>query len=191
VVTPAPDTPLIVLTDRRQCARPLPDVLAAAAAAGARLFVLREKDLPDRDRQALARRLRGLLAPARLLLAGPVPGPDGCHLAAADPVPPRPSGLVGRSCHRPGEIVAAAAGGAHYATLSPVFRSLSKPSDGRSLVLSALAHDYPIPVYALGGVQTPDRAEACIRAGADGVAVMGAAMRHPELVGELLAAVRP
>ncbi len=184
-------TPLIVLTDRRQCTRPLPDVVAAAVDGGARLVVLREKDLPDGERAALAGRLHAVLAPAGglLLLAGPTAGPDGRHLAAADPMPPRPAGLVGRSCHDGGEVAVAAAEGAHYATLSPVFPSLSKPGYGPPLGLSALAQRFAIPVYALGGVDTPERAYACVDNGAAGVAVMGAVMRDPGIVPELLSAV--
>ena len=186
-------SPLLVLTDRHQCAHPLEATVAIAVDKGARLVVLREKDLPDGERQALARRLHPVVAAAggRLLLAGPAPGPDGRHLAAADPMPRDPSGLVGRSCHTPGEIATAAAEGVHYATLSPVFPSASKPGDRRAPVLSALAHDYAIPVFALGGVDSPQKAGACVREGAYGVAVMGAAMRHPEIVADLLAAVRP
>jgi thiamine monophosphate synthase len=184
-------SPLIVLTDRRQCARALPEVVAAAVDGGARLVVLREKDLPDGERAALARRLHAVLAPAGglLLLAGAAPGPDGRHLAAADPMPPHPAGLVGRSCHDGGEVTAAAAEGAHYATLSPVFPSLSKPGYGPPLGLSSLAQPFPIPVYALGGVDTPERAYACVENGAAGVAVMGAVMRDPAIVADLLEAV--
>jgi thiamine-phosphate pyrophosphorylase len=63
---------LIVFTDRRQAGRPLPEVVAAAVDGGARLVVLREKDLPDGERAALAASLRALLAPVggKLLLAG-------------------------------------------------------------------------------------------------------------------------
>ena len=35
-----------------------------------------------------------------------------------------------------------------------------------------------MPVLALGGVGAPDQAEACVAAGAAGVAVMGAVMRE-------------
>ncbi len=53
--------PLLVLTDRSQCSRPLRDVVAAAVEAGARGVALREKDLPDDERNRLADDLRALL----------------------------------------------------------------------------------------------------------------------------------
>jgi thiamine-phosphate pyrophosphorylase len=185
---------VIVFTDRRQARRPLTDVIAAAVDGGARLVVLREKDLPDGERAALAARLHAVLAPAggRLLLAGRTSGPDGQHLASADRWPPGATGLVGRSCHNAEELSAAAAEGAGYATLSPVFPSASKPGYGPPLGISRLRElcaAVALPVYALGGVDRPERARLCREAGAAGVAVMGAVMRADDparVVEELL-----
>ena len=56
----APLGPLLVLTDRAQCRRPLPEVVAAAVDGGARTVVLREKDLPAAERLPAA----GLYHPA-------------------------------------------------------------------------------------------------------------------------------
>lgn len=194
---------LILFTDRRQAARPLVDVVAAAVDGGARLVVLREKDLPGAERAALARRLHALLAPVdgRLLCAGRQSGPDGLHLAADDPLPPgagrgagaHGAGLIGRSCHDAAELARAADEGVDYVTLSPVFETVSKPGYGPALGPQVFARSAaPLPVYALGGVDTPERAYACTVAGAAGVAVMGAVMRADDpasVVAELLAAV--
>ena len=186
---------LILFTDRGQAVRPLVDVVGAAVEGGARLVVLREKDLPDGRRVGLARQLRELVASAggRVLCAGRRPGPDGQHLAAADLFPDaRPDGLVGRSCHDDGELVRAADEGADYATLSPVFPTSSKPGYGPALGAGVFARPAPLPVYALGGVNTPERAYACVAAGAAGVAVMGAVMRAADpasLVADLVSAV--
>lgn len=191
------DVPLVLLTDRHQAVRALPDVVAAAVAGGLRLVVVREKDLPLVQRIRLAEQLHRLLAPvgARVLLAGPAPGPDGHHLAGTDPWPgeaatDRP-GLLGRSCHTTAELAAAAARGAHYATLSPIFPTASKPGYGPALGPQALA-GAPLPVYGLGGISTPEQARRCARFGAAGVAVMGALMRAADpaaLAAALIAAV--
>jgi thiamine-phosphate diphosphorylase len=193
---------VIVLTDRHQARRPLGDVVRAAVDGGARLIVLREKDLPDGARAALAARLHAVLAPVggRLLLAGRTAGPDGQHLAAADPWPlPGPAGpasvggVIGRSCHNAAELAAAAGEGAAYATLSPVFASKSKPGYGPPLGLSLFAElcaGAQLPVYALGGIESAQHARSCRAAGAAGVAVMGAVMRADdpaEVVAELVA----
>lgn len=194
--------PLILLTDRRQAVRDLPDVVAEAATGGLRLVVVREKDLPLAQRTRLAERFQDLLAPVggKVLLAGPEPGPHGRHLAATDPWPSdrqsqgrgdRPA-LLGRSCHHHGELAQAAAAGADYATLSPIFPTESKPGYGPALGPPALAGTPNLPVYALGGITTPAQAGRCTRAGATGVAVMGALMRAADpaaLAAELIAAV--
>jgi len=184
----APVGPLLLLTDRVQARDRLPAVVAAAVREGVRAVVLRERDLPWPARAGLALALHRVLAPVSglLLLAGPPPGQgrdgvdvpiDGCHLAGRDPWPDGARGLLGRSCHAPEGLVAAAGAGARYATLSPVFRSTSKPGYGPALGPSALRGPFPLPVYALGGVEDPPRARACVEAGAAGIAVMGAVMR--------------
>jgi thiamine-phosphate pyrophosphorylase len=65
-----------------------------------------------------------------------------------------------------------------YVTLSPVFPTETKPGYGPALTPSgaaALACD--VPWLALGGIDSPERAAACMAAGAHGVAVLGAIMR--------------
>ena len=167
-------------------------------AGGARAVVLREKDLPDDERPVLAATLRALVAEVdgRLLGASdPDLSHDGVHLAAHDPLPGglAPDAWVGRSCHDRGDLLTAAAEGCTHATLSPIFPTRSKPGYGPALGTAAL-DDTPLPTYALGGIDTPAAAAACVAAGAHGVAVMGALMRsaRPDrLVADLLAALPP
>jgi thiamine-phosphate pyrophosphorylase len=171
---------LIVFTDRRQARRPLDEVVARAVDGGARTIVLREEDLPDGERRDLAERLRALLdcVGGRLLVAGTaLPRPDGAHLSQGDGAVP---GHFGRACHSIEELAAAAAEGAAYATLSPIFPTRSKPGYGPPLGLAALARmaiAVPVPVYALGGIDSAIRARDCLTEGATGVALMGAVMR--------------
>jgi thiamine-phosphate diphosphorylase len=189
-------TGLVVVTDRRlaaECGHGLVDVVAAAAEAGARWVLLREKDLPAAERRRLAEDLVAVLAPAggRLIVAGDPGlaadvGAAGVHLAAADPWPPPAAGgnrIVGRSCHDVDELRSARREGATYATLSPVFATPSKPGYGPALGLDGLAAACAavpeLPVLALAGVG-PGRARDCLAAGARGVAVMGKVMRSPD-----------
>lgn len=122
--------PLVVLTDRKLCApRPLTDVVEAVVGGGARAVILREKDLPHDEREALADELRPILHAAGGLLlvaSDPTIEADGIHLAASEPVPePRPA-IVGRSCHDLAEVRAAQLQGCDYVTFSPVAPSISK-----------------------------------------------------------------
>jgi thiamine-phosphate pyrophosphorylase len=165
---------VLVLTDRAQTGgRPL-----AAVVRGAEAVVLREKDLARDARARLAAELRPLVD-LLLIASDPTIEGDGVHLASDDPFPaPRPR-VVGRSCHSRADLERAAAEGCDYATLSPIFESPSKPGYGPALGVEAL-RDAPLPVYALGGVDDTNAA-ACLDAGAVGVAMMGAAMHHPNL----------
>ena len=102
--------------------------------------------------------------------------------------------MIGVSAHSLAEARAAAADGADYVTLSPIFATESKPRYGPALGLETLASvsdSVALPVIALAGIG-PDNAAACLDAGAAGVAVMGAAMRADDpkqLVSDLLAAI--
>jgi thiamine-phosphate pyrophosphorylase len=184
---------LLVLTDRSQCAEPLPLTVGAAVEAGARAVVLREKDLPADARAVLAAELTAILTAAggTLIIAGAMSAaPGGVHLAAAEPFPARRPDLVGRSCHDLAEVAAATAEGCDYVTVSPVFPSPSKPGYGPPLGpagLAVLARSGP-PAYALGGVRPADVA-TCRAAGAYGVAVMGGVMRDPHWGAEYLNAL--
>ncbi|WP_433344719.1 thiamine phosphate synthase [Micromonospora sp. CA-111912] len=181
-----------MLTDRWQARRGLVDVVGAAVAGGVRWVVLREKDLPRAERAALAADLRPILAGAggTLVVAGPDPlGGDAAHLPAAGPYPPPRLGLVGRSCHDAAELARLTT--EDYATVSPVYPSRSKPGYGpplRPARLGGLIRLSPVPVLALGGIETPGQVRACVEAGAVGVAVLGAIMRADD-PGEAAAAL--
>ncbi|MET8838350.1 thiamine phosphate synthase [Micromonospora sp. NPDC004540] len=172
---------VVLLTDRRVARRPLAEVVAAAVAGGVRWVVLREKDLSRAERAALAVELRAILADAggRLIVAGPDPlDGDAVHLPAAGPYPPPAVGLVGRSCHDAPELARLST--EDYVTLSPVFPTRTKPGYGPPLRpdgLRALIAASPVPVLALGGIETPEQVRECVAAGAAGVAVLGALMR--------------
>ncbi|PYC72702.1 thiamine phosphate synthase [Micromonospora arborensis] len=173
---------VVVLTDRRLVgADGLERVVAGAVAGGVRWVVLREKDLPRAERAALAAGLRAILADVggTLIVAGPDPlGGDAVHLPAAGPYPPPRLPLVGRSCHDQTELNRLTT--EHYATVSPVHLTRTKPGYGPPLGtegLRRLTEVSRVPTLALGGVETPEQVTACVQAGAVGVAVLGALMR--------------
>lgn len=191
---------LLLLTDRSQLplGRSLVATLRECVAAGATTVVVRELDLPEHQRAALAQSVVGLGATV-ISARCPLPGAVGVHLPASDwrgsgdwrgsadaeyPVRPECSDhnsalqLVGRSCHSGEEVRRAAAAGAAYATLSPYADSASKPGYGPPVRSGELA-GHEIPVYALGGISF-DNARVAVDAGAHGVAVMGAVMRSAD-----------
>jgi thiamine-phosphate pyrophosphorylase len=172
--------------ERARGARPLVDVIHAAARGGVGAVLLRELALGARELGALCRALEPLrekglrvLLSRRLDLALAL-GLDGVQLTA-DSVPvadarawlarePTPLWL-GYSAHSLAEAASVATQGADYVTLSPVFETESKPGvpalgvDALARASRALA----IPVLALGGLTAARAAEAA-HAGAHGVA---------------------
>lgn len=186
-----PHPPVLVITDRHQARQSLEEVAAQAFEGGCRWLLLRDKDLDAGTRRRVLRHLLASAKPygAAVLVSADIEAAADCaaagvHLpAGTDPSEARarlgPAALIGVSTHDPDEAQAAAAAGADYVTLSPIFESESKPGYGPALGLAGLgevAAWLPIPVLALGGVG-PGNARDCIAAGAAGVAVMGAVMR--------------
>lgn len=86
--------------------------------------------------------------------------------------------LVGASAHSATEIAEAAALGADYATLSPIFATACKPGVAPlgTAALAAACKASPLPVFALGGIGM-DKLDTCIEAGAAGCCMMSELMR--------------
>jgi thiamine-phosphate pyrophosphorylase len=202
-----PDPPLLLVSDRRQARRPLTEVVTAALAGGCRWISLREKDLPDDEQILLARGLlptiraadarlltHGDAALARLAAADGVHLPAGANAAAARARLGRDK-LIGISIHTVGEAAAIDPGNVDYALAGPAFETPSKPGYGPEIGrkgLAEIAGAAPVPVLAIGGINTLRVAEL-IAAGVAGVAVMGGVMRaaDPEQeVRGLVAALR-
>lgn len=195
---------LYYITDRNAFAgdeaarrRRLLEKIAGAASAGVDYIQLREKDLPARELEILAReavaiidRLRAenrelrtaLLINSRTDVAMAV-GANGVHLRSndvspqeveqiwrCDAVPARELPLIGVSCHAAEEVASAAVNGASFAVFAPVFEK--RDSLGASPTGLAQLHEAcntSIPVLALGGVNLAN-AVSCLEAGAAGIA---------------------
>ena len=86
--------------------------------------------------------------------------------------------LVGASAHSASELAEAAALGADYATLSPIFATACKPGVAPlgTAALAAACKASPLPIFALGGIGM-DKLDACIEAGAAGCCMMSELMR--------------
>jgi thiamine-phosphate pyrophosphorylase len=196
---------LLVITDRHQARHPLEAVAAAVGRGGGRWLLFRDKDLGQRERRDLALRLARIAAEqgfafsvsVDIELAAAV-GATGVHLQAAAQVAAARERLadavIGLSAHSLADVAAAAAAGADYVTLSPIFLTESKPGYGPALGIESLrtAAAIGIPVLALAGV-TAATAGVCLAAGASGVAVMGEVMRAQDpacVVRELVAACK-
>lgn len=187
--------PLYLITDGARVGEArLLDAVAGAGCGGLSMLQIREKHL-DRGRlEELVARLRKGLPPETTLTLGrreELVRPldlDGVHLGgdpreierarATLPPPFR----VGYSAHTLDEISLAEELGADYVSLSPIFPPTSKQSALAPLGVEELRRvcaSVSIPVYALGGV-TPESVPELRRAGASGVAVIGAILDAPD-----------
>jgi thiamine-phosphate pyrophosphorylase len=182
---------LLLVTDRRQARRPLPEVVGAALAAGCRWVSLREKDLPEDEQIALARMLLPMTRRhgARLCVHGEAAlaqlcGADGVHLSAgSDPAAARArlgaGNLVGVSIHTIPEAEAIDPANVDYCIAGPAFETASKPGYGPEIGrkgLAEIARAARVPVIAIGGLNVVRAAEV-LAAGPVGIAVMGSVMR--------------
>jgi thiamine-phosphate pyrophosphorylase len=189
-----PDPPLLLVTDRRQAREPLPDIVAAALAAGCRWVSLREKDLSEHDQIALLRTLLPIArrSGARVTLHGEATlaqaaGADGVHLSAhGDAAASRallgPGKLIGLSIHTAVEAAAVDPAVVDYAIAGPAYETASKPGYGPEIGrkgLSDLARAARVPLVAIGGLNATRAAEV-LAAGVVGIAVMGSIMRSAD-----------
>jgi len=179
---------LILITDRHLCqSGPLSDVIAAALAGGVLAVQLREKDLPASQLFELARELRAMVGDRALLLINDrvdvaiAASAHGIHLPGAGlPVAAArkivgPDFLIGRSVHSIEEAAVAAADGADYVQVGPIFATQSKPGAvGAGLdLVRRVKETTSTAVIAVGGVNAGN-VRSVLQAGADGVAVISA-----------------
>lgn len=153
---------------------------------GLKLIQVREKQLSAHDLNAFAIKLAQTASVygAKVVINSDASlakqiGVAGVHFTATQlmHLAAKPEGLLcGAACHNYAELEKAAALGLDYVTLSPVNPTLSHPEAATLgwVKFSELLSDYPIPVYALGGMQMHDL-DTARQHGAHGIALQRAA----------------
>ena len=150
---------------------------------GVRLIQIREKGMGRDELRAFAAGVidRSHQHGARVLLNGDLRmalevGANGLHLPSSDlmNLTQRPDiGWCSASCHNSEELFQAAQMGMDLVLLGPVLPTLSHP--GSSSLgwqrFANLIRDYPVPVYALGGMREEDMNTSCEHGG-HGIAMM-------------------
>ncbi len=186
---------LYVLVTEELCAGDWLVVAEAALDGGADCLQLREKNLPDRELLARARRLtelcrqRGALSivndrPDVALAAGA----DGVHLGQDDLLPGDarrivgPGAIVGLSTHTIDQVRLAAEQSPDYIAVGPMFDTTTKPQEhiAGPQTLSAARRLTSVPLVAIGGIDAGNVAEVA-STGCECVCVCGAviAQRDP------------
>ncbi len=156
-----------------------------ALQSGVRLLQIREKQMAGEMLRSFAENTLALARnyQAKVLINGDVElaceaGADGVHFTSAQllaltSLPEAGFSLYGASCHNAEEIYAAEQLGIDFVVLGPVQSTLTHPG----MVplgwrrFAALIRDYPLPVYALGGLSAYDLSVAQ-EMGAHGIAMM-------------------
>jgi thiamine-phosphate pyrophosphorylase len=167
-------------------------LLPALARAGVDGFQVRAKGLATRGLVELTGLVLAAVEPydAQVIVNDRVDvalaaGADGVHLGAedlsvADARRIAPGLVIGATCRSREAVEAAAASGADYVGLGPVFGTESKAGLPGPLGPSGVAAATGVlPTIAIGGI-TAANAPEVRESGADGVAVIGAIWRHPD-----------
>jgi thiamine-phosphate pyrophosphorylase len=181
---------LQVLTDRDwSLGRSTLAVAEAAIDGGATTIQLRDKDVDIRTLIEEGKALRKLTQQRNVLLivndrvdVALAIEADGVHVGQND-MPGElarkligPDRILGISAGSMDEAVAAAAAGADYLGVGPIFATRGKADAGAPVglgLLTELKRRYTTPLIAIGGI-TAENAGTVIRAGASGIAVITA-----------------
>lgn len=180
---------LCLVTNRSQVRGSLEEAVESCLGAGLKAVQLREKNMAVRDLLSAAQRLREATrhAGAKLFVndrtdVALAVGADGVQRTGASlPVSVLrsicpPGFVIGASVHSTAEARLAEPEGADFLLFGPVYDTPSKRQYGPPQGLAALervASAVRLPVLAVGGI-TPARVGEVLRAGAAGVAVIGA-----------------
>lgn len=171
--------------------RPLSNVLTAAAAGGAKLFQYRNKMAAMKDAYAEAFPLRNqarklgvlFIVNDRCDLAMAIDA-DGVHLGQDDlPYADArkllgPHKVIGLSTHHSEQVKAASQLQPDYLGFGPIFKPASKLIHDPVVGIEGLKQIRPLtalPIFAIGGIGW-DQVRPVMQAGANGVAVISAAL---------------
>jgi len=185
---------LYVVTAASHAPAQVEEVVRAACGGGADVVQLRRKNDDALQTLRLAERCRAVTAAAGVLFVvndrldvAMAAAADGVHLGQDDLplVAARrlwPGRIVGRSTHSLAQALDAAAEGADYLGVGPVYATPTKP--GRPAVglalVGAAADAVRIPWFAIGGVEAGNMA-AVLGAGARRIAVVRAVCDAPDV----------
>ncbi|HHT76186.1 MAG: thiamine phosphate synthase [Methanomassiliicoccaceae archaeon] len=188
---------LYVITDRR-LSRGLShgEVARRVVQGGADVVQLRDKDLSDRELYCAAVEMRSVTRDTGTLFIvndrmdvalashadGVHLGQDDLPLEAARRLAPK-GFIMGVSVSSAEEAMVAQADGADYVALGPIFSTATKSDAGPAVGLQRLREvraAVEIPLIGIGGI-TLDNVQDVVAAGADGAAVVSAAVGQEDI----------
>ena len=197
----------VILDSSVRPERPLADALKAAAAGGARIFQYRNKMAAMKEAYSEALALRKIavelgvtfIVNDRCDLALAIEA-DGVHLGQDDLSYAEARKLlgghklIGLSTHNVQQVKAASQLKPDYIGFGPIFKPGSKQDHDPVVGIEGLKNIRPLtslPIFAIGGIGL-DQVRAVMHAGADGIAVISAALNVSDVtkaVQELIAQI--
>src|SRR5512147_2008119 len=192
-----PISGLYVILDPSVCSeRPLRDALVLSAKAGAKIFQYRNKTASMKEAYAEALPLRQAAADLGVLfivndrcdLALAVDA-DGVHLGQEDlPYAEArkvmgPNKIIGLSTHNADQVREADLLKPDYIGFGPIFKPGSKQDHDPIVEVSglrAIRSLTSLPIFAIGGIQSEQIGEI-MQAGANGIAVISAVLKAPDI----------
>lgn len=188
---------LYVITDHvKEADRDPATIAQAALEAGAKIIQLREKQASARQILSWAKHIRELTQSRSALLIindhvdiAMACGADGVHLGQDD-LPAEDArkllgsqAIIGVSAETVQESLEAEAAGANYLGVGPMFSTSTKSDAGAPIGperLRAIKQQVGIPVFGIGGIN-PTNYREVLQAGADGICVISAISRAPDM----------
>ncbi len=195
------DLSLYLVVDPQHCADRAPEEVAAAAAAGgASLVQLRDKEASTRDFLALARRMKAALAPHRVPLLindridiALAAKADGVHIGQQD-MPAGdarnllgPDAIIGLTVQTLTQAESVPYDAVDYVSIGGVFPTTSKNNPNPPIGTAGFqeiagyiaSRRRSLPLSAIAGI-TAENLDRVIAAGADGVALVSAVCAQPD-----------
>ena len=191
------DYSLCVIIDHRFASGKSPlEIAQAAISGGASIIQLREKEFTVRQLIEVGKEIARLATEAGITFiindradAALAVGADGVHLGQEDlkiDVARQilgPEKIIGVSTHNMKQALEAQLQGADYIGIGPLFENHSKDNGSKPVgleLVKQIAEEVRIPKIAIGGINARHVQEV-INAGADGIAVIRAALNTPDI----------
>lgn len=191
----------VVTCERLSAGRSNREVLEAVIRGGARVIQLREKEYSQRRFYETALLFREITARAGILFivndrldVALAVGADGVHLGQEDlPLAAArslaPELLIGVSTHCRAEALAAAAGGADYINIGPIFPTRTKEGVENFLgpeAIPEISAGLSVPFTVMGGINGTN-IDQVLAKGAGRVAVVTAVTQAPDMAAAVTA----
>ncbi len=179
------DFDLYFITDRNLTKKNIIEDVDNAVKAGVKVVQYRDKDVSTKEMLEIAVKLKGICKDKALFLINDnvdialAVDADGVHLGQDDMPYDKARKLlcnkiIGLTAHNVKEALGAEKLGADYIGASPIFETSTKLDAGNAAgikLIEDIKAKVNIPVVAIGGINL-DNMEECLKAGADGLAMI-------------------